>query len=135
MWPAYFMAGYLGRAAGPDRLLDPVRQLLQRILVDGSTLAGAPDAADHLVPAEDGSVTPLRLTTASTASFDRGEPAAALGAEATAAGGLPVVDLRVDHAAVRVPRERTTHRDLPTGTCWRPRTPPIGEQHECNHNM
>ena len=61
-----------------------------------------------------GSVTPLRLTTASTASSTVVNRLPHGDAGAAAAGGLPVVDLSgVDHPAVRVPTERAAHSIAP----------------------
>ena len=64
---ADLVARHLGRAPGPDGLLDPLREQRDRVLVDRPALAGLAHPAMIFVRLN-GSVTPLRLTTASTAS-------------------------------------------------------------------
>src|SRR4051794_37668751 len=107
------VAGDLGGTPGPDGLLHAVGELGERVLVDRPALAGAPHAAHDLLTAE-------RLGDAAALDdredgfLDHGEPTPAGGAGAATAGGLPVVDLSgVDHAAVRVPTERTSHSNAP----------------------
>src|SRR3954453_777686 len=46
------VAGDLGDATGADGLLHPVRELRQRVLVDGAPLTGTAYATHHLLAAE-----------------------------------------------------------------------------------
>src|SRR5690349_2103301 len=103
----------LGRALGPDGLLDALRELRDRVLVDGPALAGLADATHDLRPAE-GLGDAAALDHGENRLLHRGEPLAALGARATTPDQRPVLGLtRVDHARVGVATVRAAHFDLP----------------------
>jgi hypothetical protein len=120
---------WLGTSAQPldrtVRLLDPLRELLQRVLVHRPALAGPPDAAHDLLPAERlGDAGPLdhgehRL-------LDGGEPPPALRARPAPADDLALVDLAgIHHPRVGMPAERAPHgsvTSLPTVTEAQPHT-------------
>ena len=116
---------WLGTSAAP-RGADGLLDLLGEQLRAASSSTGRPWQARR-TPAMtlarlNGSVTPLRLTTASDRLLDGGEPPAALRAGPAAAGGRAVVGLpRVDDPAVGVVAERAAHRGSPP-----PRSGPPG---------
>ena len=102
--------GHLGRAGGADGVLDLLGEQLQLVLVDRPALAGPAHAGDDLGAVER-LADPAALDDGEHRLLDGGEPAAALRAGPTAAGGRPLVGLpRVDDPAVGVVAERAAHR-------------------------
>src|SRR5690606_16378476 len=117
------MAGHLGRATGPDRLLHPLREQRDVVLVHRPPLARLAHPGDDLLSAE-------RL--GDTAALDDcehgllhgGEPPAALRAMPPSADQCPVLGLPgVDHPGIRVTTVRAPHlshlltrADAPAGT-------------------
>src|SRR5690348_9135683 len=104
---------HLGQATRPDRLLNPLGEHRELVLVDRPALAGALHAADDLVSGE-------RLGHSAALGHHqddrllRGEPASALGAgtppaDRGAVFGYPAVN----NPAVRVATERTVHAITP----------------------
>src|SRR3954447_17402545 len=88
----HLIAGHLGDAGGADRLLDRLRQLGQRVLVDRTALARTPHAAHDLAPAERfGDAT--ALDDGEGRFLDGGEAAAALRTGAPSPDDLTLVDL------------------------------------------
>src|SRR5262249_23473263 len=102
------MAGYLGRPARPDGLLDLLGQHRDRVLVDRPALAGFADPDDDLRAAERLGH-PAPLDHREDGLLDRGEPLATFRAGPPSPDELPVVGFPgVDHprvgvAAVRAP--------------------------------
>jgi hypothetical protein len=92
------VAGHLGRALGPDGLLDLLREQRDRVLVDGPALTGLAHPTHDLGPAE-GLGDAVALDDRQHGLFDRGEALAALRARPATTDQLTVVGLtRVDHA-------------------------------------
>src|SRR5688500_18659062 len=90
-----------------------MRELLERVLVDGSPLTCPPDPADDLLPAERFGDT-AALDDGEHRLLDRRETPAARRARSPAARGVAVVDLPgVDDPTVRVAAERAAHRHPP----------------------
>src|SRR6185369_2549654 len=86
----HLVAGHLGRPAGPDRLLHPLRQQRDGVLVDRPALACLADARHDLDPAERLGHT-AALHDREDGLLNGGEPAAALRAGTTTADQGTVV--------------------------------------------
>src|SRR2546421_607527 len=111
------VTGYLGRTPGADRLLHPLCQQRDGVLVDRPPLAGLADASDDLRAAERFG-DPAALNHREDGLLHGREPLAALRAGPPPADELTVVGLPgVDDPGVGVPAVRASHRHhLLTGT-------------------
>src|SRR6266545_1074119 len=107
---AHVVARHLRGALGPDRLLDPLGQQRDGVVVDRPPLAGLTDACNDLVAAERLG-DPAALDDRENRLLDRGEPLATPRACPAAADQLAVVGLPgVDHPRVGVAAVRAPHR-------------------------
>jgi len=110
---ADLVAGHLGRAPRPDRLLHPLGEQRDVILVDRPTLARLAHPGRDLLPAERLGDT-AALDHREDRLLDGGEPPTALRAGPAATDQLTVVGLaRVDHPGIRMATVRAAHRSPP----------------------
>src|SRR5688572_11688602 len=114
----------LGNPAGPDRLLDPLRQQSQVVLGHRAPLAGLADTGQDLLAAER-LARAGALCHAQARGLHRGEAPTALGTLPAPADRRAVVGgAAVDHAAVAVAAERAVHPGLLSAAA--PRSLPPG---------
>src|SRR5215469_8534134 len=134
----HLVGRHLGQPARPDRLLDPLGEHRELVLVNRPALAGPLHAPDDLVPGKRLGH-PAALGDHQDDRLLRGEPPSALRAGPPPAYRGAVVGYpAVDNPAVRVTAERTVHaitsRRVQLASYARPGYPqPVEEPQRCNY--